>query len=79
MVRFFPRSALGRCLELGHQQEAPGARCVWFPVLKASELLGSPAMDLHQSWSQLRERPAAHPWQVVILNSLARPGFMRPL
>lgn len=33
LVRFFPRSALRRCLELGHQQEAPRAGCVWLPGL----------------------------------------------
>lgn len=33
-------------------------------------------MGLDQSWSQVRERLAAHPWQVVIPNSLASPGFV---
>lgn len=38
-------------------------------VLEASQLLGSPAVDLDQSWSQVRGRLAAHLWQAVILNS----------
>lgn len=48
MVKYFPRSALGRYLELGHWQGAPGAGC----VLEASQLLG----NLPRVWTRAGPR-----------------------
>lgn len=70
-----PKVSPGEGPGVGLPAEAPGARCVWLPVLEASQLRGSPAMFLDQSWSQVTGRLAAHPWQAVILNS-ASAGFV---
>lgn len=51
MVRFFLRSAGGGAWSWAISQKHPeGARWVWLPALGAPKLLGSPAVDLDQSW-----------------------------
>lgn len=61
MVRCFPRSAAGRWLEPGQQQEAPGLGV--FGSLMAIAPRQPCSMGLNQSWSQVRDRLAAHPWR----------------